>query len=72
MNESIINVNSVLALGFALAAIIIILKSARIVPQRSNFVIERLGKYNRTLDSGFHFLIPFIDKVAYQHTLKKK
>ncbi|HET8816513.1 MAG TPA: stomatin-like protein, partial [Pseudidiomarina sp.] len=38
----------------------------------SNFVIERLGRYNRTLDSGFHLLIPFIDKVAYQHTLKEE
>ncbi|PTB86353.1 paraslipin [Pseudidiomarina aestuarii] len=66
------DVSTVLALGFALAVIIIILKTARIVPQRSNFVIERLGRYNRTLDSGFHLLIPFIDKVAYQHTLKEE
>lgn len=71
MNEAF-NVETVLAIGFAIAVIIIVLKSARIVPQRSNFVIERLGKYNRTLDSGFHFLIPFIDKVAYQHTLKEE
>lgn len=67
-----IDISSVLALGFAIAVIIIILKSARIVPQRSNFVIERLGKYSRTLDSGFHFLIPFIDKVAYQQMLKEE
>lgn len=66
------DVSTVLALGFALAVIIIILKTARIVPQRSNFVVERLGRYNRTLDSGFHLLIPFIDKVAYQHTLKEE
>ncbi|WP_417658328.1 SPFH domain-containing protein [Pseudidiomarina sp.] len=66
------NVETVLAIGFAIAVIIVVLKSARIVPQRSNYVIERLGKYNRTLDSGFHFLIPFIDKVAYQHTLKEE
>ncbi|RUO60313.1 SPFH domain-containing protein [Pseudidiomarina insulisalsae] len=66
------DVGTVLAFGFALAAIIIILKTARIVPQRTNYVIERLGRYNRTLDSGFHLLIPFIDKVAYQHTLKEE
>ncbi|PHR66941.1 paraslipin [Pseudidiomarina marina] len=66
------NIETVLAIGFAIAVVIIILKSARIVPQRSNFVIERLGKYSRTLDSGFHILIPFIDKVAYQHTLKEE
>lgn len=63
---------SILAIGLALFVIITVLKSARIVPQRSNFVIERLGKYNRTLDSGFHILIPFVDKVAYAHTLKEE
>lgn len=63
---------AILSLGFAIFAIVIIVKTARIVPQRSNYVIERLGKYSRTLDSGFHILIPFIDKVAYIHTLKEE
>ncbi|MDO9521232.1 MAG: stomatin-like protein [Pseudohongiella sp.] len=67
-----LSISNILAIGFALLAVITIAKSARIVPQRSNFVIERLGKYSRTLDSGFHILIPFIDKVAYQHTLKEE
>lgn len=67
-----LDISTVLGLGFALAVIIVILKTARIVPQRTNFVVERLGKYSRTLDSGFHLLIPFIDKVAYQHTLKEE
>ncbi|MFY0664135.1 MAG: SPFH/Band 7/PHB domain protein [Natronospirillum sp.] len=67
-----IDIGTVLAFGFAVAVIIVILKSARIVPQRSNYVIERLGKYSRTLDSGFHFLIPFVDKVAYQQMLKEE
>ncbi|RTE87235.1 MULTISPECIES: SPFH domain-containing protein [Gammaproteobacteria] len=67
-----IQFGSVLAIGLALAVIVVILKTARIVPQRTNFVIERLGKYHRTLDSGFHLLIPFIDKVAYVHTLKEE
>lgn len=58
--------------GIALAVIIIIFKTARVVPQKSNFVVERLGRYSRTLDSGFHLLIPFIDKVAYTHTLKEE
>ncbi|MFC3853530.1 SPFH domain-containing protein [Salinispirillum marinum] len=66
------DLGTLLGIGIALAAIIVILKSARIVPQRSNFVIERLGKYSRTLDSGFHFLIPFVDKVAYQQVLKEE
>lgn len=63
---------AILSLGFAVFVIVIIVKTARIVPQRSNYVIERLGKYSRTLDSGFHILIPFIDKVAYVHTLKEE
>ncbi|MBG22007.1 MAG: paraslipin [Idiomarinaceae bacterium] len=67
-----LDVGTVLAIGFAVAVIIVILKTARIVPQRTNYVVERLGRYNRTLDSGFHLLIPFIDKVAYQHTLKEE
>ncbi|RUO36497.1 SPFH domain-containing protein [Aliidiomarina sanyensis] len=66
------NISTILAFGFAIAVVITILKTARIVPQRSNFVIERLGKYSRTLDSGFHVLIPFIDKVAYIQTLKEE
>lgn len=67
-----LNIGTVLSIGFAIAVIITIIKTARIVPQRSNFVIERLGKYSRTLDSGFHLLIPFVDKVAYIQSLKEE
>jgi regulator of protease activity HflC (stomatin/prohibitin superfamily) len=67
-----LSIGNILAIGFAIIAVITVAKTARVVPQRSNFVVERLGKYSRTLDSGFHILIPFIDKVAYQHTLKEE
>ena len=67
-----LSISNILAIGFAIIAVITVAKTARVVPQRSNFVVERLGKYSRTLDSGFHILIPFIDKVAYQHTLKEE
>ena len=67
-----LSIGNIMAIGFAIIAVITIAKTARVVPQRSNFVVERLGKYSRTLDSGFHILIPFIDKVAYQHTLKEE
>jgi regulator of protease activity HflC (stomatin/prohibitin superfamily) len=50
---------------------IILLKTARVVPQRTVFIIERLGKYHSTLEAGFHILVPFIDKVAYKHSLKE-
>jgi regulator of protease activity HflC (stomatin/prohibitin superfamily) len=47
-------------------------KSVRVVPQRTAYVIERLGKYSRTLEAGLHVLVPFIDRVAYKHTLKEQ
>lgn len=43
-----------------------------IVPQQKAYVVERLGKFHAVLDSGFHLLIPFIDKVAYAHSLKEE
>ncbi|MEZ5595233.1 MAG: paraslipin [Pseudomonadales bacterium] len=52
--------------------VVALFKTARVVPQREQFVVERLGKYSRTLDAGFHILIPFIDRVAYKHTLKEQ
>jgi regulator of protease activity HflC (stomatin/prohibitin superfamily) len=55
----------------AIVIIITIFRTARIVPNQWVFVIERLGKYSRTLEAGFHILFPFIDKVAYKHSLKE-
>ena len=49
-----------------------ILKTAIVVPNQLAYVIEKLGKYSRTLGAGFHILIPFIDRVAYRHTLKEQ
>lgn len=62
-------------IGFlVLLAIVVIavFNAIRIVPQRSAFIVERLGKYDKTLEAGFHMLIPFVDKVAYRHTLKEQ
>ena len=61
-----------LGLLLAFAVVVILLKTARVVPQREQFVIERLGKYAKTLDAGFHILVPFVDVVAYKHTLKEQ
>jgi regulator of protease activity HflC (stomatin/prohibitin superfamily) len=43
----------------------------RVVPQNDAYIVERLGKYNDTLLAGIHFLIPFLDRVAYRHSLKE-
>ena len=43
----------------------------RIVPQNEAYIIERLGKYCGTLEAGIHLLIPFVDRVAYKHSLKE-
>lgn len=55
----------------AIVAIVFISQSVRIVPQQSAWVVERLGKYDRTLHAGPNFLMPFIDRVAYKHSLKE-
>ena len=56
---------------FALLVVVILLKSIKVVPQQNACVIERLGKYLSTLEPGISFIIPFIDKVAYKHSLKE-
>ena len=56
----------------ALVVIVAIAKTAVIVPQKAAYIVERLGKYRCTLDAGFHILVPFIDTIAYRHTLKEQ
>jgi regulator of protease activity HflC (stomatin/prohibitin superfamily) len=63
---------NLIALVFLLILVVFILvKMAVVVPQRSEFIVERLGKYRTTLEAGFHILIPFLDKVAYKRNLKE-
>ncbi|MDA2927270.1 paraslipin [Acidobacteria bacterium AH-259-G07] len=59
-------------IGVIILAIIVFSQTIRIVAQRTAFIVERLGKYSKTLDAGFHILTPFFDKVAYKHTLKEQ
>ena len=63
---------TIIALVFLVLVIVTVAKTAQIVPQRSAFVVERLGKYAKTLEAGFHLLIPFVDRIAYRHTLKEE
>jgi regulator of protease activity HflC (stomatin/prohibitin superfamily) len=55
----------------AVLVVVTVARTATVVPQQSAFVIEYLGKYSRTLHAGFHILIPFVEKVAYRHSLKE-
>jgi len=66
MNETLIAV-----VALTVFIVVILLKTAVIVPQKSEYVIERLGKYSKTLSAGFHILVPFLDKVAYKFNLKE-
>jgi regulator of protease activity HflC (stomatin/prohibitin superfamily) len=56
----------------ALLAIVIISRTAVVVPQQSAYVIENLGRYSRTIQAGFHILVPFIERIAYKHNLKEE
>ncbi len=62
----------IVALVLALVVIVVIAKTAVVVPQQNAYIIENLGKYSRTLESGFALLIPFVERVAYRHSLKER
>ena len=60
-----------IALVLAVIAIVFVVRTIKIVPQQHAWVVERLGKYDRTLTPGLKFVIPFVERVAYQHSLKE-
>jgi regulator of protease activity HflC (stomatin/prohibitin superfamily) len=60
-----------IAIALAVIAVIFITRTIKIVPQQTAMVVERLGKYDRTLVPGLKFVIPFIERVAYRHSLKE-
>jgi regulator of protease activity HflC (stomatin/prohibitin superfamily) len=66
------NATLIAVVVLAALVVVVIIKTAVIVPQKSEFIIERLGKYNNTLAAGFHILIPFLDRVAYRFSLKEE
>ena len=55
-----------------LFALVILFKTVRIVPQQTSLIIERLGRYSRTLEGGIHILIPFVDKVRANIDLREQ
>jgi regulator of protease activity HflC (stomatin/prohibitin superfamily) len=58
--------------GFAVLTIVLVKSSIKFVPQNRAFVVERFGKFNKTMEAGLNFLMPFIDKVAYDRSLKEQ
>jgi regulator of protease activity HflC (stomatin/prohibitin superfamily) len=60
-----------IALVLVVIAAIFIVRAIKIVPQQNAFVVERLGKYDRTLTPGLKFVVPFVERVAYKHSLKE-
>ena len=52
-------------------ALVVIAKTAIVVPQQNAYIVEYLGKYRKTMQAGFHILIPFVERIAYRHNLKE-
>ncbi len=63
--------SAIFVIVLLIVVVVAIFKTAVVVPQRSAYIVERLGKYNATLEAGFHILLPFFDRVAYKRTLKE-
>jgi regulator of protease activity HflC (stomatin/prohibitin superfamily) len=60
-----------LALVVAAGALVVLFKTAIVVPQQSAYIVERLGRYAKTLSAGFHILFPGVERIAYKHSLKE-
>lgn len=71
MTEDATSSGLIVALIFIVIALIFAFKAINVIPQQTAWVIERLGKFHKILNPGLNFIIPFIDKVAYKHSLKE-
>lgn len=63
---------SIILIGLIIFVLVLFAKTITIVPQKSAYILERLGKYKGTLEAGFHILVPFLDNIAYKHSLKER
>jgi regulator of protease activity HflC (stomatin/prohibitin superfamily) len=68
LGDGFVMIESLIFLG---VVAFFVLRTVRIVPQQSAFVVERLGQYNRTLNAGMHIVVPFVDSIRYRHSLKE-
>ena len=62
---------SIVALIIFIVALVFVFKTINVVPQQNAWVVERLGKYHATLAPGLNIVVPFVDRVAYKHSLKE-
>jgi regulator of protease activity HflC (stomatin/prohibitin superfamily) len=60
------------ALGFLVLCVIVLFSAVKIVPQTDNYLIERLGRYSRTLNAGVHLITPFLDRVAHKESILER
>ncbi len=58
--------------GLAILVIFLIKTSVKFVPQNRAYIVERFGKYNKSMEAGLNFMVPFIDKVTYDRSLKEQ
>jgi len=62
----------IVAVVLAILVLIVVSRTAVVVPQQSAYIVERLGRYNGVLNAGFHVLVPFMDVIRYRHSLKEE
>jgi len=71
--EVVVEIEMLAGLGLlAIFLIIVLVKTAVVVPNQSAYIVERLGKFSKVLYAGFHILVPFIDVTAYKRSLKEQ
>ena len=64
---------TLIAIGVVVVLVLVVIrKIAIVVPQQNSYVVEYLGKYRKTMQAGFHILIPFVERIAYRHNLKER
>ncbi|MBL7812324.1 MAG: paraslipin [Bacteroidetes bacterium] len=62
---------NIFIVSLVVLVVLVLLRSVKVVPQQNAYVIERLGKFHEVLQPGISFIVPFVDRVAYKHSLKE-
>lgn len=61
-----------IAIFFVVLVVFVLMRGLVVVPQQQRYIVERLGQYHRTLDAGFHIVVPFFESVRYRHSMKEQ